>query len=62
MYDSKESQVFPVNYQLICCPKRRRKILLDQLKTRLGELIRSTAGHVSSDTIRRYIETQKIRD
>jgi putative transposase len=129
MYHSKETCVFLVNYHLIWCPKRRRKILVDRLKTRLDELIRetspnleceilaleilpdhlhlfvsatpewapnqivgrfkgktsrilrqefpflqrmpslwtrsyfcSTAGHVSADTIRRYIEAQSTRD
>jgi putative transposase len=129
IYHSKETCVFLVNYHLIWCPKRRRKILIDRLKTRLDELIRetapaleceilaleilpdhlhlfvsatpqsapnqivarfkgktsrilrqefpflrrmpslwtrsyfcSTAGHVASDTIRRYIEAQSTRD
>src|SRR6266496_2882423 len=43
MYHSKKSCVFLIHYHLIWCPKRRRKILLDQLKTRLDELIRETA-------------------
>jgi putative transposase len=127
-YRTKETCVFLVNYHLIWCPKRRRNILVDRLKTRLDELIRtlaptieceilafdimpdhvhlfvsatpqwapnqivarfkgatsrilrqefpflrrmpslwtrsylcSTAGHVSSETIRHYIETQRTR-
>jgi putative transposase len=128
-YRTKETCVFLLNYHIIWCPKRRRKVLLDRVKTRLEELIRetalfleceilaleilpdhlhlfvsatpqwapnqiiarlkgkssrilrqefpilrrmpslwtrsyfiSTAGNVSSDTIRRYIEAQSTRD
>ena len=128
-YRTKETCVFLMNYHIIWCPKRRRKVLVDRVKTRLDELIRetvsllecellaleilpdhlhvfvsatpqwapkqiiarlkgtssrvlreefpilrrmpslwtrsyfiSTAGHVSSDTIRRYIEAQSTRD
>jgi putative transposase len=128
-YRTKETCVFLMNYHIIWCPKRRRKVLLDRVKTRLEELIRetaplleceilaleilsdhlhlfvsatpqwapnqiiarlkgtssrilrqefpllrrmpslwtrsyfiSTATHVSSDTIRRYIEAQSTRD
>jgi putative transposase len=128
-YRTKETCVFLMNYHIIWCPKRRRKVLLDRVKTRLEELIRetaplleceilaleilsdhlhlfvsatpqwapnqiiarlkgtssrilrqefpllrrmpslwtrsyfiSTAGNVSSDTIRRYIEAQSTRD
>ena len=43
MYHSKATCVFLRNYHLIWCPKRRRKILVDRLKTRLDELIRETA-------------------
>jgi putative transposase len=128
-YRTKEACVFLMNYHIIWCPKRRRKVLVDRVKTRLEELIRetaslleceilaleilpdhihlfvsatpqwapnqiiarlkgkssrvlreefpilrrmpslwtrsyfiSTAGNVSSDTIRRYIEAQSTRD
>ncbi|MCG8350457.1 MAG: IS200/IS605 family transposase [Chloroflexales bacterium] len=128
-YRTKETCVFLMNYHIIWRPKRRRKVLVDRVKTRLDELIRetapflecellaleivpdhlhvfvsatpqwapnqiiarlkgtssrilraefpilqrmpslwtrsyfiSTAGHVSSDTIRRYIEAQSTRD
>ena len=128
-YRTKETCVFLMNYHIIWRSKRRRKVLLDRVKTRLEELIRetapllecellaleilpdqlhvfvsatpqwapnqiiarlkgkssrilreefpilrrmpslwtrsyfiSTAGNVSSDTIRRYIEAQSTRD
>lgn len=128
-YRTKETCVFLMNYHIIWCPKRRRKVLVDRVKTRLEELIRetapvlacellaleilpdhlhvfvsatpqwapnqiiarlkgkssrilreefpilrrmpslwtrsyfiSTAGNVSADTIRRYIEAQRTRD
>jgi putative transposase len=42
-YRSKETCVFLVNYHLIWCPKRRRKVLVDRVRARLEELIRETA-------------------
>lgn len=42
-YRTKESCVFLMNYHIIWCPKRRRKVLLDRVKTRLEELLRETA-------------------
>ena len=42
-YRSKETCIFLMNYHIIWCPKRRRKVLLDRVKMRLEELIRETA-------------------
>ena len=42
-YRTKETCVFLMNYHIIWCPKRRRKVLLDRVKMRLEELIRETA-------------------
>lgn len=42
-YRTKETCVFLMNYHIIWCPKRRRKVLVDRVKTRLEELIRETA-------------------
>ncbi len=42
-YRSKETCVFLVNYHLIWCPKRRRKVLVDRVRARLEEMIRKTA-------------------
>jgi putative transposase len=51
MYHSKDTCVFLVNYHLIWCPKRRRNILVDRLKTRLDELIRETAPAVECEIL-----------
>lgn len=42
-YQHKETSVYLVNYHLIWCPKRRRKILVSKLAERLKELIHSKA-------------------
>ena len=42
-YRTKETCVFLLNYHIIWCPKRRRKVLVDPVKTRLEQLIRETA-------------------
>jgi putative transposase len=50
-YRSKETCVFLVNYHLIWCPKRRRKVLVDRVCTRLEELIRETAPEVECEIL-----------
>ena len=42
-YTQSEHQVFLLNYHLIWCPKRRRKILVGEIKRRLEEIIRQIA-------------------
>ncbi|MGQ9483171.1 transposase, partial [Chloroflexus sp.] len=49
-YRSKETCVFLVTYQLIWCPKRRRTVLVDRVRTRLEEVIRETASEVACVT------------
>ena len=50
-YRSKETCVFLVNYHLIWCPKRRRKVLVDRVRTRLEELIRETAPELECEIL-----------
>jgi putative transposase len=50
-YRTKETCVFLMNYHIIWCPKRRRKVLLDRVKTRLEELIRETAPLLESEIL-----------
>ena len=50
-YRSKETCVFLVNYHLIWCPKRRRKVLVDRVRARLEELIRETAPELECDIL-----------
>ena len=50
-YRTKETCVFLMNYHIIWCPKRRRKVLVDRVKTRLEELIRETAPSVECEIL-----------
>ena len=50
-YRTKETCVFLWNYHIIWCPKRRRKVLVDRVKTRLEELICETAPLLSCEIL-----------
>jgi len=42
-YRRKETCVFLLNYHLVFCPKRRRKILVGSIRDRLMQIVRETA-------------------
>lgn len=42
-YQHKNTSVSMVNYHIVFCPKYRRKLLVDKIKTRLEEIIRDVA-------------------
>ncbi|MCJ7759983.1 IS200/IS605 family transposase [Candidatus Bathyarchaeota archaeon] len=50
-YKQSEHQVYLLNYHLIWCPKRRRKILVDSVKRRLEEIIRQVAKELGVDIL-----------
>jgi putative transposase len=50
-YRCKETCVFLINYHLIWCPKRRRRILVGPLKERLERIIRETAPELESEVL-----------
>jgi putative transposase len=50
-YRTKETCVFLINYHIIWCPKRRRKVLVDRVKMRLEELIRETAPSLECELL-----------
>jgi len=50
-YHRKETSVFLINYHRIFCPKRRRKILIGVVKTRLEEIIHETAPQIECDVL-----------
>jgi putative transposase len=50
-YRRKETCVFLINYHLVWCPKRRRRILVGSLKERLVHIIRQTAPEVESEVL-----------
>ncbi len=51
MYRRKETCVFLVNYHLVFCPKRRRRILVGAVKTRLEEIIHETAPEIECEVL-----------
>jgi REP-associated tyrosine transposase len=50
-YRRKETCVFLINYHLIWCPKRRRRILVGLLKERLERILRETAPELESEVL-----------
>lgn len=42
-YQHSANQVYLINYHLIWCPKRRRKVLVDEVKAKLGEIFQQVA-------------------
>jgi len=50
-YQHKETSVYLVNYHLIWCPKRRRKILVNRLAERLKELIQSKTKELKAQIL-----------
>jgi putative transposase len=42
-YQHSANQVYLINYHIIWCPKRRRKVLVDEVKARLGEILQQVA-------------------
>jgi putative transposase len=51
LYRRKETCVFLINYHLIWCPKRRRRILVGPLKERFKRIIRETAPELESEVL-----------
>lgn len=50
-YQHKRTTVFLLNYHFVFCPKRRRKVLVGELKDRLAELLTSKAAELGWDVI-----------
>jgi putative transposase len=50
-YRRKESCVFLVNYHVVFCPKRRRKILVGSIRDRLMQIIWETAPDLECDVL-----------
>jgi len=42
-YKHSRNKVFLINYHLIWCPKRRKKVLVGEIKTRLEQIINAVA-------------------
>jgi putative transposase len=50
-YRRKDTCVFLVNYHLIWCPKRRRKILVGPIRDRLVQIINESAPNLESEVL-----------
>src|SRR3954447_18819129 len=50
-YRRKETCVFLVNYHVVFCPKRRRKILVGPIRERLMRIIEETAPDLECDVL-----------
>jgi putative transposase len=50
-YKQSAHQVYLLNYHLIWCPKRRRKILVGNVKVRLEEIIRQVASEIGVEIL-----------
>jgi len=42
-YEHSANQVYLINYHLIWCPKRRRPVLVNKIKNRLGAVLKEVA-------------------
>jgi putative transposase len=47
----KETSIFLLNYHIIFCPKRRRKILVGAVKERLEQLLRETCAEIDCEIL-----------
>lgn len=50
-YNRNERQVYLINYHLIWCPKRRKKVLVGAIKERLEVIIRDAAKEKGVDIL-----------
>ena len=50
-YISSNTSVHFTNYHFVCCPKYRRKVIVDDVETRLQDIIRNTAGENNREII-----------
>jgi len=50
-YRHKQTSVFLLNYHIIFCPKRRRKILVGAVKERLEQLLRETCAEIDCEIL-----------
>ena len=50
-YKTNKNVVYSCKYHVVWCPKYRRKVLTDEIETRLKELILATANGINADVI-----------
>jgi putative transposase len=59
-YRRSETSVFLLNYHLIWCPKRRRRILGGKIAERLEQLLRETAQELGCEVIELAIQPDHL--
>lgn len=59
-YRRSETAVYLLNYHLIWCPKRRRKILGGSIAERLEQLLRETAAELGCEVIELAIQPDHL--
>ena len=50
-YKYSRNKVYLINYHLVWCPKRRKKILIGDVKTRLEQIIKEVASEKGIDIL-----------
>lgn len=50
-YQHTRNKVYLVNYHLIWCPKRRKKVLVGDIKTRLEQIIKEVAKEKNTEVL-----------
>ncbi|HMB45289.1 MAG TPA: IS200/IS605 family transposase [Candidatus Methanoperedens sp.] len=50
-YKHSRNKVFLINYHLIWCPKRRKKVLVGEIKTRLEQIINEVAKEKNTEIL-----------
>jgi len=50
-YRHSRNKVYLINYHLIWCPKRRKKVLVGDIKTRLDQIIREVAKEKDTEVL-----------
>jgi len=50
-YKTSEHAVYLINYHIIWCPKRRKKVLIGNIKTRLEEIIKNIVKEKGWDIV-----------
>ena len=50
-YQHSRNKVYLINYHLIWCPKRRKKVLVEDIKTRLEQIIREVAIEKNTEVL-----------
>lgn len=59
-YQHARNKVYLVNYHLVRCPKRRKKVLVGEVKTRLEQIIREVAKEKNTDVLSLEIQPDHL--